>query len=286
MPPGSSRSYILPPVSQPLGPVAAVWLRKVRAWDRVILIILWTLISMVVQALMLVLPGRGKVVFPKVYWQTFAWLLGMHIRQIGTPAARVDGRPVVFVANHSSWLDVAVIGARLETCFVSKDAVQDWPGVNLVAILGRTAYVTRQRAATGRESDVIRQRLDQGDNLILFPEGTTDDGTRVLPFRSSFLSVAEGDAPPIVQPVSIVYDRMAGLPVGRMNRPVFAYYGDMNIGSHFWRLIRSHAFGVTLLLHPPIDPRDYADRKSLTRALESIIADSAATLRQNRPVSP
>jgi hypothetical protein len=76
MPPGSSRSYILPPVSQPLGPVAAVWLRKVRAWDRVILIILWTLISMVVQALMLVLPGRGKVVFPKVYWQTFAWLLG------------------------------------------------------------------------------------------------------------------------------------------------------------------------------------------------------------------
>jgi 1-acyl-sn-glycerol-3-phosphate acyltransferase len=281
----AGRSYVLPPVELPIGTVAAVWLRKARAFDRAILIIGWTLVAMAIQALLLLLPGRGKVVFARFYWATFARLIGLRIRLVGTRVTQTHpGRPVVFVANHTSWLDIAVIGGRLETCFVSKDAVQDWPGINLVAKLGRTAYVTRQRATTGRESDVLRQRLDQGDNIVLFPEGTTDDGTRVLPFRSSFLSVAEGDDPPIVQPVSIVYDRLAGLPTGRVNRPLFAYYGEMNIGTHFWRLVQCHGFGATLLLHPPVDPRDYPNRKALSRDLERTISDGAAALRQNRPL--
>jgi 1-acyl-sn-glycerol-3-phosphate acyltransferase len=281
----ADRTYLLPPADQPLGPVAAVWLRRLRALDTTVLIIAWTLLSMVIQGVLLVVPGRGKVLFPKLYWGVFSSLLGMQIRVLGTPATRAAlHRPIVFVANHSSWLDVAVIGAKLETCFVSKDAVQDWPGVNLVARLGRTAYVTRQRAKTGQESDVLRRRLDQGDNILLFPEGTTDDGARVLPFRSSFLSVTEGEAPPIVQPISIAYDRLAGLPTGWANRPLFAYYGEMNIGTHFFRLVRCHGFRATLLLHKPVDPRDYADRKALTRALQDTIANGAATLRQNRPI--
>ncbi len=279
----TSRTYQLPPADRPLGPVAAIWLRKLRAFDAAILIVFWTLFSMLVQAVLLLVPGRAKVVFPKIFWAVFATLIGLHIRRVGTPLTRAAaGRPVIFIANHTSWLDIAVIGAKLETCFVSKDAVQDWPGINLVARLGRTAYVSRQRANTGREVDVIRRRLDQGDNLILFPEGTTDDGSRVLPFRSSFLSVTEGAAPPVIQPVTLVYDRLAGLPTGRFNRPLFAYYGDMNIGRHFWRLVQCHGLGATLLLHDPVDPRDFPDRKALTRALERTICDSAAMLRQNR----
>ncbi len=281
----NARGYVLPPVGLPIGPVAAVWLRKLRAFDAAILIVFWTLFSMVIQGGLLLLPGRGKVVFPRVFWGVFATLIGLHVRLVGKRLTRGStGRPVVFIANHTSWLDIAVIGGKLETCFVSKDAVRDWPGVNLVAKLGRTAYVSRQRANTGREVDVIRQRLDAGDNLVLFPEGTTDDGSRVLPFRSSFLSVAEGDDPPMIQPVTVVYDRLAGLPAGRFNRPLFAYYGDMNIGRHFWRLVQCHGLGATLVLHDPVDPRDFADRKALTRALETTIADCASALRQNRPV--
>ena len=272
---------VLPAATAPLGPVAMPWLRRLRAAGRAGAIVMWTLLGMVVQGLLLVLPGRGKVVFPRLYWSVFARLIGMRIRRLGQ-VADPAGRAVVFAANHSSWLDVAVLGAQLEACFVSKDAVQDWPGVNLVARLGRTAYVSRQRASTGRESDVLRQRLDAGDNIVLFPEGTTADGSRVLPFRSSFLSVAGGDDPPIVQPVTIVYDRLAGLPVGRTNRPLFAYYGDMNIGRHFWRLVQCHGFGATLLLHPPLDPRDYPDRKALTRALFAAVSGQASLLRQNR----
>jgi 1-acyl-sn-glycerol-3-phosphate acyltransferase len=132
----------------------------------------------------------------------------------------------------------------------------------------------------------MRARLRAGDNLILFPEGTTSDGSRVLPFRSSLLSVAEGEPSPLVQPISLVYDRLAGLPAVRATRPVFAYYGDMSFGTHFWRLAQCRGVRATVLLHDPVDPRDYADRKALTRAIWESVAEGAATLRQNRPAVP
>lgn len=285
------RLRLLPGASVPLGPVAFPGWHALRATLRAADVVLWTLIGMVVQVVLIRLPGRAKRRFPGIYWRMFARIVGMRLRVLGTPANRrppgVARRAVVFAANHSSWLDVAALGATAETCFVSKDAVLDWPGINLVARLGRTVYVSRQRASTGRESDVIRQRLDQGDDIVLFPEGTTADGSRVLPFRSAFLSVAEGPVaeegdPPLVQPVSIVYDRLCGLPVGRHDRPLFAYYGDTNIGSHFWRLAQCHGFRATLLFHPPLDPRHYPDRKALTRALHQSVAEGAAALRQNR----
>ena len=137
----------------------------------------------------------------------------------------------------------------------------------------------------------MRSRLASGDNLILFPEGTTSDGSRVLPFRSAFLSIAElpvtdDGRPPLVQPVSVVYDRLAGLPTGRANRPLFAWYGDMDLFSHFWRLTQQCGLRVTVVLHTPLDPRDFPSRKALAAATWEATAGGAATLRQNRPARP
>jgi 1-acyl-sn-glycerol-3-phosphate acyltransferase len=126
----------------------------------------------------------------------------------------------------------------------------------------------------------------------LFPEGTSSDGSRVLPFRSSFFAVAEGmftDDParrPLIQPVSVVYDRLNGLPAGRSSRPVFAWYGDMDIASHFWRMTQHLDMRVTVLLHAPLDPATFPDRKSLSQAVWQTVADGASMLRQNRPARP
>jgi lyso-ornithine lipid O-acyltransferase len=128
----------------------------------------------------------------------------------------------------------------------------------------------------------MQRRLRQGDNLILFAEGTTSDGSRVLPFRTAFLSVALGPDAPLVQPVSLVYDRLAGLPVGRYTRWIFAYYGDTAIGPHFWRLARWRGLRATMTLHPPLDPAAFADRKALAQAIWLAVATGAAALRQNR----
>jgi len=255
------------------------------------MIALWTLPAAAAQAVMLLLPGRGKIVIARLYWASLCRLLGLQVRVVGTSARRLDGRPVVFASNHSSWLDILTLGGVLEGCFIAKEEVGRWPVIRTIARLGRTVFVSRRAANTGRERSAMRDRLDAGDNLILFPEGTSSDGSRVLPFRSVFFSVAEareGDAGlrPMIQPVSVVYDQLGGLPMGRASRPVFAWYGDMDLASHFWRLAQHRGLRATVLLHPPLDPAAYASRKALSQAVWQTVAEGAAAMRQNRPVRP
>ena len=259
-------------------------LRYMRVVRRGVSVLLWTLLCMPIQAVCLILPGRPKVVFARFYWSMATRLVGLHVRVAGTLARNAGGRPVIFVSNHSSWLDIPVLGGRVDACFVSKDDVARWPFIATVARLGRTVFVSRQRGATARERDAMRARLAAGDNLLLFPEGTSSDGSRVLPFRSSFFAIAEGADTPVIQPVSVVYDRLDWLPTGRATRPIFAWYGDMELGSHFWQLAQNSGLRVTILLHPPLDPSQFAGRKALSHAVWQTVADGASKLRQNRPV--
>ena len=255
---------------------------NVRAVRRGVAAIAWTLLACPAQAVLLLLPGHPKVWFARVYWAVFARLIGLHVRVIGVPAAKGQGRRVIYAANHCSWLDIPVLGGRLEACFVSKDEIARWPGVSLIARLGRTVFVTRQRRATGRERDDMRARLAAGDDLLLFPEGTSSDGSRVLPFRTAFFSIAEGEHPPLIQPVSVVYDRLGFMPTRRSTRSVFAWYGDMDLASHFWRLARLRGLRVTVRIHPPLDPAAFANRKLLAQAAWDTVAGDAAVMRQNR----
>ncbi len=273
-------------------PTQRKMVRRARAVMRLALAAIWTLMALPVQALLIMAPPATSRGFSQVYWRVLSRLIGLHVRTIGAVASRTsDGRPVVFVSNHSSWLDILVLGGRLPAHFIAKEEIGRWPVVRTMARLGRTLYVRRTRASTGRERDDMVSRLASGDNLILFPEGTTNDGSRVLPFRSAFLSVAElpvtpDKRTPIVQPVSLVYDRLSGLPMGRAARPLFAWYGDMDLFSHFWQLAQHQGFRASVLLHQPLDPERYASRKELAAACWTVVAGGAATLRQNRPVVP
>ncbi len=106
----------------------------------------------------------------------------------------------------------------------------------------------------------------------------------MLPFRTPFFAIVAHDPPPIVQPISIVYDRLGGLPVGRVARTAFSWYGDMDIAGHYAQFGQQKGMRATVVLHEPLDPRDFKDRKALAQAVYDIVADSAARLRQNRPV--
>ena len=270
------------------------WLvaRRVRVARRGLAVIAWTLPAILIQAVCLLLPGRMKVSFARLYWAIFTRLIGIEVRVIGKRTDNKDGRPIVFVSNHSSWVDIPVVGGVLDGCFVAKGDVASWPLIGTIARLGRTVFVSRSRTATGREREAMRAKLQAGDNLILFPEGTSSDGSRVLPFRTAFFAIGEvrpGEDPlrlPIIQPVSVVYDRLGGLPAGRASRPVFAWYGDMDIASHFWRLTQHIGLRATILLHAPLDPAGFADRKALSQAVWQVVADGASALRQNRPARP
>jgi lyso-ornithine lipid O-acyltransferase len=268
------------------------WLvaRRVRVLRRGLAVLLWTLPAMLIQAACLLLPGHAKVRFARLYWRVFTGLIGIEVRVIGSPVQPSGGRAVIYVSNHSSWVDIPVIGGVLDGCFVAKGEVAGWPLVSTIARLGRTVFVSRSRASTRNERDAMRVRLKAGDNLILFPEGTSSDGSRVLPFRTAFFAIAEARngedraGLPLIQPVCVVYDRLGGLPAGRASRPVFAWYGDMDLASHFWRLTQRIGLRATVLLHAPVDPAQFKDRKALSEAVWRIVADGASTLRQNRPL--
>jgi 1-acyl-sn-glycerol-3-phosphate acyltransferase len=260
-------------------------MRQFRALRRAVWIVTLVLVSMPVQAILLQLPGRQKVDFAAFFWKAIARLLGLRVRTIGTKLMPRE-RPVIYVCNHSSWADIPAVGGVIKACFVSKDDVAGWPIIGTIARLGRTIFVTRNRSGTLRERDEMQEKLAAGDALILFPEGTSSDGSRVLPFRSSFFAAAFGDAKPIIQPVSVVYDRLAGLPVNHATRAVFAWYGDMNLAPHVWQLAQWQGKRVTLLFHAPLDPQDFADRKALSQATWQAVAEGAAALRQNRAAQP
>lgn len=241
----------------------------------------WTFLCAVPQAGLIFLPGRAKAVLPRLYWAGCCWCLGLRVRVVGTPATDA-GLPVVFVSNHSSWMDIPALGSRLTTCFIAKGEVGQWPVVSTVAKLGRTLFVSRRAATAARENADIRRRMAAGDSLVLFPEGTTSDGTRILPFRSAFLAIAESDLPHVIQPVTIVYDRLDFLPVRREDRALFAWFGDMDLASHFNRIARHGGLRATIHLHPPIPRERRMNRKALAQFSWSQVAATAAEIRRNR----
>ena len=264
-------------------------MRQLRALRRIAGVMLFLFPALGVQAVLLRLPGRQKVTFARFFWHAIASILGLGVRVIGRPL-RQEGagpaRPIIYVCNHSSWLDIPAVGGSITGCFVAKDDVAGWPIISLVARLGRTVFVTRNRQGTLRERDEMQDVLAAGDDLILFPEGTSSDGSRVLPFRSAFFAAAYGPSRPIIQPVSVVYDRLAGLPVSHASRDVFAWYGDMNLAPHVWQVAQWGGKRATLLFHAPLDPADFPNRKALAQVTWQAVADGAAALRQNRPARP
>ncbi|MDE2333778.1 MAG: 1-acyl-sn-glycerol-3-phosphate acyltransferase [Rhodospirillales bacterium] len=304
-----TRGHALPPGADPFGalgpgPIDESFGRAALAAVRALAIVVWSGLCIPLQALFLALPGRAKAVFPRIYWRGMCFCVGLSLRDVRLATPATTDRPVVYIANHSSWLDILVLGALLPGCFVAKGEVGTWPVIGLIARLGRSVFVERRRTSTGRERDLMRERLAAGDNLILFPEGTSSDGTRVLAFRPTFFAVAVPFAPdpgdadrgdpdrgdpdrgapvaPVICPIAVAYDRVGFLPAGRTSRPLFAWYGDMDLLPHAWRLLRQRGVRASVLHAAPIDPADFADRKALAAAAWHVVAHGAATLRQNR----
>lgn len=231
-----------------------------------------TLILIPVQiAILLALP-RLWWWLPFAYHKLCCRIMGLKVRVVGTPART---RPALFVSNHVSYLDIPVLGSVVPVAFVAKTEVAQWPGYGLLAKLQRTVFVDRRRNTTLEQRDSIRSRLASGDALVLFPEGTSNDGNRILPFRSALLSVAEAapaDRPLAIQPVSIAYTSVNGVPLGWGLRPLVAWYGGMELGGHLWRFTRLGRVEVVVQFHDEARVGDFPSRKELTRYCSDAIA--------------
>jgi len=179
------------------------------------------------------------------------------------------------MSNHVSWLDIVVLSAVTPMCFIAKKEVASWPLFGLLATIGRSIYIDRQRRHdVGRSLATMRDRFRANEIVTLFPEGTSSDGNRVLPFRSALMAAAEMevDGKPVpVQPITLAYTGMYGIPLGRVRRPIFAWYGDMDLVRHLLGVALAGPFEATLIFHAPTDMAALGDRKSLTRHCEALV---------------
>jgi len=227
---------------------------------------------------------------PQLWHRIAARLIGLHLRVHGKPANH-DDVGVLVAANHVSWLDIVALGAAAPVSFIAKDDVAGWPGVSILAKLQETLFVERhRRGKAGEQAAQIRARLDRGDAVVLFPEGTTSDGNFLLPFKSALFG-AVGVTPntegrPIhVQPVAIIYTHVHGMPMGRYDRPVASWPGDIQLGPHLWRVLGEGAIDVTIVFGESFPASDLPDRKALAAACEEAIRDmSSMALRGRTPL--
>lgn len=213
---------------------------------------------------------------PVALHRLFLRVFGIRLTVTGTPPAR--GTPTLVLANHVSWLDIAAMGSLRPLSFIAKQEIAGWPLFGLFAKLQRCIFLDRtRRGATAEVNTVVAERLTAGDAIVLFPEGTTGDGNRLLPFRSSLVGAARAalsgpDSPPIaLQPLAIAYTRRWGLPVTRRDRPAVAWYGDMELPAHLSGFARGGPLDIALHWGDPIPFTAATDRKAATAEAEAAV---------------
>jgi lyso-ornithine lipid O-acyltransferase len=225
-------------------------------------------------SVLLRLPTRRAI--PVFYHGLVHALLGVRIRVKGQ---RIREHPLLIVSNHVSWLDISVITAQAPVVFVAKREIASWPLFGLLAKLQRSVFVDRSRRHKTQEvNSEIAQRLTEGDPVVLFGEGTSSDGNRVLPFRTALIGAARdalADAEHVkrvwIQPLSIAYTRLLGLPIGRLHRPRVAWYGGTALWPHLLGIARSGSIDVVVSWGEPLCFEETSDRKTVARQLETSV---------------
>jgi 1-acyl-sn-glycerol-3-phosphate acyltransferase len=220
----------------------------------------------------------GSHVWSRLYLRWVAWIAGLRIRIVGAPLRKHS----LFLANHTSWLDIMAVASGCGASFIAKDDVGRWPVVGWLARIHRTIFIARAaRTEVQDQADAVRRALESGLPIALFPEGTTKGGIDLLPFRASLIAALYPPIPGLrVQPVALDYGA-AG--------PEVAWVGEEGAAANARRVL-SRVGTIPLILHflPPIDPASVGDRKMLAAlARERIMAAlvSAASARTRDPGS-
>jgi 1-acyl-sn-glycerol-3-phosphate acyltransferase len=245
-----------------------------------------TLAAIPVQAACLAFGPAAARIVPPLYHRVVLRIFGIRL----TVRGRVPEKgPLLVVSNHVSYLDPELLSSVLRASFVAKSEVARWPVFGLLCQLQRTVFVERgRRHASGGQRDVLARRLGEGDILVLFPEGTSSDGNRVLPFKSALFGAAETrleGRPVAVQPVSLAYVGLNGMPLGRTMRPYLAWYGDMELAGHLWTMAGLGMIEATLEFHAPVAIDQFGSRKHLAEHCRRVVAAGVEAAITGRPAA-
>ncbi|WP_085031620.1 lysophospholipid acyltransferase family protein [Ensifer aridi] len=241
----------------------------------VMLLILVSLALMPIQIICLWLDLRPRRWLPRYWHRVACLLLGLRVRVHGELDHR---RPLLLSANHVSWKDILVLSSVADVVFVAKSDVKSWPIFGVLARLQASIFVERgQKRTTGQQVNEIGRRLADGEIVVLFPEGTTSDGNRLLDIKTSLFGAAASAIPQSptgvvhVQPLAISYTGIHGMPMGRYYRPIAAWPGDIGLLPHLIGVLREGALDVDVDFGEAVDYDRQSNRKEVSRTIEQRI---------------
>jgi 1-acyl-sn-glycerol-3-phosphate acyltransferase len=216
-----------------------------------------------------------------LFYECCSWICGVRLTIEGE---RSKLRPLLLVANHSSYLDIFVLGSTMPLAFTPKSEIRRWPVIGFFCVLADCVFVERKPADMQRAQSVMAERLADGKVLALFPEGTTGDGMHVKPFKSGFLSLVEEHDLPL-QSVSIAYTHIGDQSLSADTRELVAWIGEASLVTHLMRLLSFPYIQVTAKFHAVERIEDHEDRKALAKASEQTIAEGLRVLLEKNGVT-
>lgn len=264
---------------KPIRITALGWLRvALRASLLAVLVFGGLLVLLLVRLVERPLCGLHRPVTPFItqfVCRTAFWVLGMGFSTHGT---LMQERGAV-VANHTSWLDIFALNARKRIYFVSKAEVAAWPGIGWLARATGTLFIERNRARAKDQTDLFETRLKAGHKLLFFPEGTSTDGLRILPFKTTLFAAFFSDHLRdicYIQPVSVVFHAPQG-----QDARFYGWWGDMAFAPHLLKTLAAPRQGrAELIYHAPLKVADFANRKTLAAACEDLVGTGHARMRK------
>ena len=225
----------------------------IRVFYRLLMVVLWFFLMFITFVISKILNLNIKNSIPRLFHQGFLKLLNVKVILHGTLKTN---KPGLLISNHASWIDISILSSLTNICFIAKSEVSGWPIVGFLARLQDTVFIERKINRVIKQKKEILDFLSRGKKLVLFPEGTSSDGNRVLKFKSSLFSIGETEEGKLggyeFQAVTICYSGLNGLPMSRSQRPNVAWWGNMNLFNHLWNLFSLNGIKVTVTAHEPI----------------------------------
>ncbi len=231
---------------------------------RIFPLTIWTIFCSFMQLIFFSLGKEKFFIFYRLFFKGLTKIFGIKIICKGN----IEKNNVLYVSNHVSYLDIILLASSVDGVFVAKSEISKWPFINKLCRLGRTIFVERHNRLKAKEqNNFIGKNLNGGYNVILFPEGTSSDGKKVLPFKSSLLGTIEFESKKnfLLQPVSITYIKLDGIPVDNKFRPFFAWFGGMDLISHAWKFMGLGVSEVKINFHKAKAFSSFKNRKEATK---------------------
>ena len=221
-----------------------------------------------IQFLLILVKSNLRFFLPLIFHKFLLKILGIRLSIKGKPSER---KPLILIGNHCSYLDIIILGSVLPVCFVAKSEIKGWFLFGTLASLQNSIFIDRRNFKALDSLKKISKNLSSNFAIIIFPEGTTNNGKRVLKFRASLFKIFEDDPTLGLQNFSLCYTHINSMPIDNRMRPNIAWYGEMSLITHLKKLLNYSSIGAKLQFHPTIVPHGITRKIISEESREQVI---------------